>query len=558
MVEDKPHLPAKEPFDEKETPVDLHVHQVYNDTTSPLESDNPDPEAQQGTVSHSILKNGHQVLVTWTLDEESVIVRKLDFLFLPMFSLMFTWMAIDRTNVSSVLTSTFLSDTSMTRDQANTGVSLLWLGIVLLEIPSNIILHRVGPHCWIPAQVVVWGLIEVLQLFVTNAGGWYVARLFLGLAESGFIPGGLYILSTWYAPNELTQRTAIFFLGPALAGAFGSLISAGALTLHLQGGLSGWQWIFVICGVSTISMDIPTSHVACLANSRPDSAAGVLAFAIVPKSPYHTGHLFGGLIRVRGWLNEHEADILVARKAKKEDEQGAGSTLKISWKDITDVFFHWATWPYLIVCLTGLQSTNGLSTWGATIIKSLNFSAIRANLLNAPGSLLGAIFGIVLSAFVDRYSRFGYAIALSAVWTLAGLIALYSLPVTSKASWSFYAAYLVTQSAPNWQPINVTWLSLNFKTPQKRAVAYAVYIGCSNLGGTYGNQVFRASDAPLYHTAWIACISLGAVWLAGIITQTFGFQWANRAFAKKLVDDPELESEVTHIERNGRKYRYYW
>ncbi|CAI7582796.1 unnamed protein product, partial [Penicillium discolor] len=466
MVEDKPHLPAKEPFDEKETPVDLYVHQIYNDTTSPSESDNPDPEAQQGTLSHSILKNGHQVLVTWTLDEESVIVRKLDFLFLPIFSLMFTWMAIDRTNVSSVLTSTFLSDTSMTRDQANTGVSLLWLGIVLLEIPSNIILHQVGPHYWIPAQVVVWGLIEVLQLFVTNAGGWYVARLFLGLAESGFIPGGLYILSTWYAPNELTQRTAIFFLGPALAGAFGSLISAGALSLHLQGGLSGWQW--------------------------PDSAAGVLAFAIVPKSPYHTGHLFGGLIRVRGWLNEHEADILVARKAKKEDEQGAGSTLKISWKDITDVFFHWATWPYLIVCLTGLQSTNGLSTWGATIIKSLNFSAIRANLLNAPGSLLGAIFGIVLSAFVDRYSRFGYAIALSAVWTLAGLIALYSLPVTSKASWSFYAAYLVTQSAPNWQPINVTWLSLNFKTPQKRAVAYAVYIGCSNLGGTYGNQVFRA------------------------------------------------------------------
>lgn len=66
------------------------------------------------------------------------------------------------------------------------------------------------------------------------------------------------------------------------------------------------------------------------------------------------------------------------------------------------------------------------------------------------------------------------------------------------------------------------------------------------------------SDAPLYHTAWIACISLGVVWLAGIITQTFGFQWANRAFAKKLVDNPELESEVTHVESNERKYRYYW
>jgi hypothetical protein len=66
------------------------------------------------------------------------------------------------------------------------------------------------------------------------------------------------------------------------------------------------------------------------------------------------------------------------------------------------------------------------------------------------------------------------------------------------------------------------------------------------------------SDAPLYHTAWIVCISLGAVWLAGIITQTFSFQWANRTFAKKLVDNPELASEVTHVESNGRSNRYYW
>ncbi|KAJ5491996.1 Major facilitator superfamily domain general substrate transporter [Penicillium expansum] len=456
MTEEQPRLPGKEYSDGKERPINLSIHQFYDGTTTPSDIHKPDPEGQPGILSYPIVKNGHQILVTWTPQEESVIVRKLDFLFLPIFSLMFTWMAIDRTNVSSVLTSTFLSDTSMTRDQANTGVSLLWLGIVLLEIPSNIILHRVGPHYWIPAQVVVWGFIEVLQMFVTNASGWYAARLFLGLAESGFIPGGLYILSTWYAPNELTQRTAVFFLGPALAGAFGSLVSAGALTLHEHRGLRGWQWIFIICGVSTIT-------------------SGVLAFALLPKSPYHTGHLFGGLIRMQGWLNEREADILVARQARQQDNQGDCSNIKIQWKDITDVLFHWATWPYLIVCLSGLQSTNGLSTWGATIIKSLGFSAIRANLLNAPGSLLGAIFGIVLSAVVDRYSRFGYAIAFSAVWTLAGLIALYCLPITSQASWSFYAAYLVTQSSPNWQPINVTWLSLNFKTPQKRAVAYAVY-----------------------------------------------------------------------------------
>ncbi|KAJ5781159.1 Major facilitator superfamily domain general substrate transporter [Penicillium paradoxum] len=531
------HSTAEESLDNEKTSIDLNVHQLNSGTNTP--SINKSDLEEQGTLSHPISKNGQQILVTWTPEEEAAIVRKIDFLFLPIFSLLFTWMAIDRTNVSSVLTSTFLSDTSITPDEANAGISILWLGIVLLEIPSNIVLHRIGPHYWLPAQVVVWGLVEVLHMFVTNASGWYAARLFLGLTESGFIPGGLYTLSRWYVPNELAKRTAIFFLGPALAAAFGSLICAGALSLHLEGGLTGWQWIFIICGVSTI-------------------AAGVLAFAIVPKSPYHTGYLFGGLIRVKGWLSEHEADILIARQARREDYQVAGDTLKIGWKDITDVLFHWATWPYLIVCLTGLQSVNGLGTWGASIITSLNFSAIRANLLNAPGNLLCAIFGIALSAYVDRYSRFGYAIIFSAVWTLAGLVALYCLPITSKASWSFYAAYLVTQSAPNWQPINVTWLSLNFKTPQKRAIAYAVYIGCSHLGGTYGNQVFRASDAPLYRTAWIACISLGAVWLAGIIAQTFGFQWANRRFSRKLANNPELESEIAYIDTKGRKHRYHW
>lgn len=151
-------------------------------------------------------------------------------------------MAVDRTNVSGVLTSTFLKDTHITRDQANTGVSLLWLGIVLLEIPSNVVLHRIGAHYWIPAQVIIWGLVETLQCLVKHAGGWYAARLFLGLAESGFIPGSLYTLSRWYTQDELAKRTVIFFWGPSFSSAFGSLISAGALRISGSLGLHGWQW----------------------------------------------------------------------------------------------------------------------------------------------------------------------------------------------------------------------------------------------------------------------------------------------------------------------------
>lgn len=71
-----------------------------------------------------------------------------------------------------------------------------------------------------------------------------------------------------------------------------------------------------------------------LANTTANLASGVLAFALLPKSPYHTGHLFGGLIRMQGWLNEREADILVARQARQQDNQGDGSNIKIQWKDM--------------------------------------------------------------------------------------------------------------------------------------------------------------------------------------------------------------------------------
>ena len=104
------------------------------------------------------------------------------------------------------------------------------------------VLHRIGPHVWIPAQVIVWGLVEILQCFVTGPGGWYAARLFLGLAESGFLPGALYTLSQWYTQDEITSRTSAFFFGSSVASAFGSLISSGALRLEGEHGIRGWQW----------------------------------------------------------------------------------------------------------------------------------------------------------------------------------------------------------------------------------------------------------------------------------------------------------------------------
>ncbi|GAA5865058.1 hypothetical protein JCM8547_007698 [Rhodosporidiobolus lusitaniae] len=489
-----------------------------------------------GLIHGHCLKNGERIAVSWTKEEERQVVRKADLLVLPLLTMLFFFMALDRTNISGVLTGTFLKDTGITRDEANIGTSLLWLGIVLLEIPSNIVLQRIGANIWIPLQVIVWGLAEVLHMFITNRSGFYAARFFLGLLESGFIPGGLYTISRWYTRAELAKRTVVFFFGTSLASALGNLIAAGCISIHGKSGLAGWQWIFLIDGVGTIG-------------------AGIFTFLLLPKDPRN-----GGILR-RGksiFATEREADIFMARIETDDPLKEQGATLKITSKDIIGVLSDWRLYPHLIMCLSGLQSVGGLSVWGGTIIKSLGFSSVRANLLNTPGPFLTMIFSVILAWFVDKWKNlYGLAIIFTATWTVVGLIAVYSLPISAtNGSWRFYAALIFTSAAPNWQALNVSWVSLSMRTPQRRAVAYAVYIGCSNLGGTYGPHVFQGSDAPLYRKAWAGCLSLGAVWLASSILQLVQYRLSNKRKQRKwaaLSVDEQEEYTRTTTETSGKR-----
>ncbi|ODN74774.1 hypothetical protein L202_07095 [Cryptococcus amylolentus CBS 6039] len=420
--------------------------------------------------------DGQPKIVVWTLKEQRAVVRKADFFLLPIFALGFFWMALDRANISGVLTSTILKDTGITQDQINIGSSLLWLGVVLLEIPSNVVLQRVGPHRWIPIQIIIWGLAETLTYKVSSKGGWYAARLFLGLLESGFIPGSLYVLS---------------------------------------------QWIFIIDGVATI-------------------ATGILALLFLPSSPRHTAGLFRG----KGWLSERQADIYLARLEADDPLKSKDLHLQIGLGDIWNVLGNWRLWPHLVMCLAGLQAGQGAGAWSGTILKSLGFTSIKANLLLVPGPIFNGVSSIILSRFSDRWDRRGWFILFSAVWTLAGLIALYKLPILSGGNWGFYAAMVVTAAAPSWQSFNVTWVALNARTPAERSITYAVYIGCSNLGGVYGSQVFRASDAPLYRRAWAATVSLGAIWLAFTLLQIIQYEWSNRVKEREWNKLSEEEQEA--------------
>ena len=146
---------------------------------------------------------------------------------MPLLTLVFFALNLDRGNIGNALTDNFLKDVGITQFQYNIGQQLLSAGIVILEIPSNLLLYRFGPRTWISGQIFAWGLVATFQAFQKGLGAYLSTRLLLGLCEAGFIPGGLYVLSTYYKKEETGRRFAIYFFGNNLATACAGLLAYG-------------------------------------------------------------------------------------------------------------------------------------------------------------------------------------------------------------------------------------------------------------------------------------------------------------------------------------------
>jgi MFS family permease len=163
---------------------------------------------------------------------------------------------LDRGNIANAITDTMMEDVGITQFQFNVGQQLLSLGIVLFEIPSNMMLYKVGPGKWLSFQLFLFGLVSTFQAFQKNYAGYLVTRFLLGATESGYIPGGLWTVSTWYTKQETAKRIMVFFFGNQLGQASAKLIAYGILHMRGVAGQPGWFWLFVIMGAFTIACGI--------------------------------------------------------------------------------------------------------------------------------------------------------------------------------------------------------------------------------------------------------------------------------------------------------------
>jgi MFS family permease len=174
---------------------------------------------------------------------------KIDIHLLPFLIIMYLLNYLDRSNLAQARQGTLEKDLNMKGDDYNIATSILFVGYLLMQLPSNLLITRMRPSLYLGAVMTLWGVISTCNSAVHSFSSLVVVRFFLGFVEAPFFPGAVFLMSSWYTRAELTRRISWLYSGNALAQMFGGLISAAILgNLNGNKGIAGWRWLFIIVG----------------------------------------------------------------------------------------------------------------------------------------------------------------------------------------------------------------------------------------------------------------------------------------------------------------------
>ena len=189
---------------------------------------------------------------------QAVVFRKVALRLIPFLFLLYVVNILDRVNIGFARLS-MLSDLGLSEGAFGLGAGIFYVGYMLFEVPSNLILHRVGARRWIGRIMVTWGVISIGMMFVRGAWSFYLLRVLLGVAEAGFFPGIILYIGYWFPARERARAVALFMMGSPLSGVIGGPVS-GALLQYMNGvgGLAGWQWLFLIEGIPAVILGVVT------------------------------------------------------------------------------------------------------------------------------------------------------------------------------------------------------------------------------------------------------------------------------------------------------------
>ncbi|HEX8403183.1 MAG TPA: MFS transporter, partial [Duganella sp.] len=271
------------------------------------------------------------------------------------------------------------------------GAGIFFIGYVLSGVPSNLILHKLGARRWIAVMMVVWGTLSACMLFVSTPVSFYVLRFFTGVAEAGFFPGMVLYFTHWFPSQKRGQVMALFMSAIPISGLIGGPLS-GWMLAHFsagQGGMMGWQWLFLLQGVPTVLL-------------------GVAVYF----------YLNDGIEQAK-WLNAYEKRAMQVALDDDEKQRQATSTVGQSF---SDVLRNANVWMLGVIYFCIQMGVYAINFWLPSIIKSLGYSsAVTVGWLSAVPYLFAAVFMVWVGRSADRRGERRWHVTAPMLMGLVGL-----------------------------------------------------------------------------------------------------------------------------------------
>lgn len=411
---------------------------------------------------------------------ERTTLRAVAWRIVPFVCLLYVLNILDRANVGFARLA-MQDDLGLSKAAFDLGYGMFYIGYILFEVPSNLLMKRIGARIWIARIMITWGLVSAATMFAHDLSTFYALRILLGIAEAGFFPGIIYYLSNWFPDRERAKMTAFFMLAIGVSNVLGNPIS-GWIMDHFNGvsGLHGWQWLFLLEGIPTVF-------------------AGVAVLFVLKDSP-----------RDAHWLADEQREWLIQRMAEEDRirQQQHGP-------DKWQAMLQRRVWLLIAIYFTVAVGSNAGGAYFPTLVKQQypNSTNFQIGLLTALPHLC-AIFAMSLVGISSdrtgerRWHLAGSALAAAVGWSLVAwgptpLIALVGLCIAQAGMMSMLPIFWTLPSA--------------FLTGTAAAGGIALINSVANIGGFFGATIL--GQLGLWAIAGILLV--GAILTAATIRDSY-------------------------------------
>lgn len=385
-------------------------------------------------------------------------LRKVALRLIPFMFLLYVVSFLDRVNVSFAALQ-MNEDLGFSDAVYGLGAGIFFIGYFLFEVPSNLILERVGARIWIARIMISWGVISAAMFLVTGPVSFYVLRFLLGVAEAGFFPGMILYLTYWFPARERARAVALFMTAVPIAGVIGSPLSGWLLTLDGFAGLAGWQIMFLAEGIPAILL-------------------GIVVLRYLPDGPDDAGWLEPG---ERGWLRD-----ALERENRIKSDRGEYTTRQ--------ALLNGRVWLLALVYFGVVVCLYGFGLWLPLIIEDFSgLGEFGVGLLGAIPYFVAAFGMVPFARHSDRTGERRWHVAIPAFIAAAGLV----LTGLVGASSALQMVMLTVGALGIYSCLGTFWsLPTAFLSNTAAAAGIALINSVGNLAGSPVPTWSDASERP--------------------------------------------------------------